>query len=283
MNRFPSESFSGNMTPTFYWPSSLAWSPTGVMTVSSLYNGVWQRIGNSWRSVGGPVVAGPYVSGSIGWLRDGSLVVMIRRNVPPLPQTPSLQEDAVAVYKDGRWEAISDPVGVRPNLLQFLAMGPHGQVVMQEQKGNAVNLWEWQGGTWKEISDATAPVGMGQIGGLNFSSSGNLILDDAGYASSSRNGVYKLVRGRWVQILKNPNPLRAKDTYWFHHVALPGGRLVFSLLNQSGYHLWENRNGTWTNLGLDGQDVVKMGRLPGNRLYAITQEGVCWIRTIRGH
>ncbi len=28
--------------------------------------------------------------------------------------------------------------------------------------------------------------------------------------------------------------------------------------------------------------LVKMGLLPGNRFYAITQEGVCWIRTTGG-
>lgn len=281
MKGFPSEAFVGNMPQPFYWPTSLTWSPSGVLTISSLYNGIWQRLRGVWQNVGGSVVEpGPYVSGSIGWLPNGDLVVVIRRDVPPLPKTPSFQLDSVYVYREGHWDSLHNPTGLRPNLFRFFAMGPHGEVIMQQLKGNRSILWTWQGGPWRESSYDATSLGDYQIGGISYDSKGSPILDISGYGTSDKNGVYQVTDGRLVQILKDPAPLRVKNTYWFHHIKLPDGALLFILMNQSGYHLWKYRAGRWTNMGLDGQDVVEMGILPENMLYAITQEGVCWVRTV---
>lgn len=94
------------------------------------------------------------------------------------------------------------------------------------------------------------------------------------------NGVYEFTGSRWVQMIRNPAPLRVKTTYWFFPARAPDGSILFGVMNATGYHVWCYRSGRWSDLGLKNQRVERLFVLPNDIVFAVTDAYVCWVRRL---
>lgn len=263
------------------YPHDVTWSPTGQLTVSTRYNGVWAWDGHAWHSVGGTIDPhNPYYTGTVTWMKSGTLVANVREIIPPPPQTPSMEHNMTWLYDGQHWAHLAYPPGVTENLIQSVTVSPTGNLVMVESPTNALHVWLWHRGSWRQIADGTGLFKNNQIGGIIFSPTGKLEIALSGPFDPSQNGLYEYDGTTWRQILKNVSKVRVKDTYWFLPMWMQDGSLVFSVMNGTGYHLWRYTDGQWSDLGLSNQRIERMYVLPDDTLFAISDNHVCWVRKL---
>lgn len=263
-----------------YNPQNIAWSSNGLLTISTEQHGVWQLHGKTWVQVGGPIdKKHTYSTGSIGFTKSGVLVASVKEEIPPPPTTPRMLHTMTWIYKNRRWTHVQYPSGVTENLVQGVSIAPNGDLILLVSSAG-FQIWTHHADKWTLTAPSTGlPTASGHTN-VAFAPDGKLTLSITGFQSPDKNGLYQLMNGAWHQILTNPSWLRKRDTYWSQPAWLPDGSIVFSVMNDDGYHLWRYAHGTWHDLGLSNQRIGQLFVLPGGWLYAVSDAYVCWVRKL---
>lgn len=167
----------------------VAWSPSGVLTVATSGDGVWEDQNGTWRQAGG--VKSPISDvAQVGWSPQGKLVIsgdskhargiwalsngawdeiggthsaIAKDGIRQFAWSPSgvltisdTSNGQMDQFESGKWVTIWTPKSKASIVPAQFGWSPSG--VLTNNGGRAGGVWAYQHGTWSEIGGATSPL-----------------------------------------------------------------------------------------------------------------------------